>query len=175
MRTAAERKPRDFRSFNALEAFVFLASEMHSPLGEFVFFGNARVSHLGPPHFGDASAPRGDVNGSSEAVIDQEIGCAEQLARFFPQTAAVRLPVQVTVLRGAAPKLRESTVLEFGSEEHAIFVSALPLEFDDHVRLQRDANHEAADATVVAVQYHEGRKALAVRFRERPCDWMMQP
>jgi hypothetical protein len=32
-----------------------------------------------------------------------------------------------------------------------------------------------ADATVVAVQYHEGRKAVAVKFTQGLCDWVMQP
>jgi hypothetical protein len=25
------------------------------------------------------------------------------------------------------------------------------------------------------VQYHEGRKAVAVKFAQGPCDWVMQP
>jgi hypothetical protein len=44
------------------------------------------------------------------------------------------------------------------------------------VRLERDSNGAAvADATVVAVQYHEGRKAVAVKFTQGLCDWVMQP
>ncbi len=44
------------------------------------------------------------------------------------------------------------------------FLSRLPLEFDDRVRIERDRNGCAAEATVIAVQYHEGHKAVAVRF-----------
>jgi hypothetical protein len=110
------------------------------------------------------------------AVSEHELGCAEQLARFFPGTAAVRVPVQVTALRGGRAKLREATVLEFGGTQHAIFLSTLPLEFEDRVRLERDSNGAAvADATVVAVQYHEGRKAVAVKFTQGLCDWVMLP
>jgi hypothetical protein len=71
--------------------------------------------------------------------------------------------------------LREATVLEFAGAQHAIFVSTLPLEFDDHVRVDR-ASHgtSTADATVVAVQYHEGRKAVAVKFTHGLLDWVMQ-
>ena len=88
----------------------------------------------------------------------------------------MRMPVQVTALRGGGAKLREATILEFGGTQHAIFLSTLPLEFDDHVRVQRDSRAGAvADATVVAVQYHEGRKAVAVKFTHGSCDWMMQP
>jgi len=110
------------------------------------------------------------------AVSEHELGCAEQLARFFPGATAVRVPVQVTALRGGRAKLREATVLEFGAAQHAIFLSTLPLEFEDRVRLERDSHGGAvAEATVVAVQYHEGRKAVAVKFTQGLCDWVMQP
>jgi hypothetical protein len=110
------------------------------------------------------------------AVNEHEVDCAGQLACFFPGSAPVRVPVQVTSLRGGGAKLREATILEFGGGQHAIFISKLPLEFADHVRVQRDARAgAAADATVVAVQYHEGRKAVAVKFTQGLCDWVMQP
>jgi len=110
------------------------------------------------------------------AVSEHALDCAGQLARFFPDTAAVRVPVQVTALRGGRAKLREATVLEFGGAQHAIFLSTLPLEFEDRVRLERDSHRgAAADATVIAVQYHEGLKAVAVKFTQGLCDWMMQP
>ena len=69
----------------------------------------------------------------------------------------------------------EATVVELGGEEHAIFLSTLPLEFDDRVRLEAVRERRSADATVVAVQYHKGRKAVAVRFSEGRCDWVTQP
>lgn len=110
------------------------------------------------------------------AVSEHELDCAAQLARFFPAAAAVRVPVQVTVLRSGGTKLREATVLEFGGAQHAIFLSTLPLEFEDRVRVERDSKAgRAGDATVVAVQYHEGRKAVAVKFTQGLCDWVMQP
>ena len=115
--------------------------------------------------------PRGNVKRSTDtAVIEQEAGCAEQLSRFFPSVTAVRIPLQVTVLR-SGPKLKEATVLEFSGREFGIFLSTLPLEFDDRVRLERHSENCAADACVVAVQYHQGRKAVAVKFHQ-PCDWM---
>jgi hypothetical protein len=112
---------------------------------------------------------------SGAALTEREEGCAEQLARFFPQVMTVRVPVQVTALRGGSMKLREAAVLEFGAAEFAIFVSTLPLEFDDRVRLERNRKGCIADATVIAVQYHEGRKAVAVRFTAGPCDWVTKP
>jgi hypothetical protein len=108
-------------------------------------------------------------------VLDSPADCAEQLARFFPEAQAIRVPVQIIALRVGA-RLREATVVEYGGANHAIFVSTLPLEFDDHVRLEHDARrHAPVDATVVAVQYHQGRKAVAVRFNFGPCQWVTQP
>jgi len=120
---------------------------------------------------------RGFVKRSTQvAVTEHEPDCAEQLARFFPGMTEVRVPVQVTALRGGGSKLREATVLEFAGNQHALFLSRLPLEFDDHVCVERDPRGApTADAIVVAVQYHEGRKAVAVKFTQGLCDWMMQP
>ncbi len=108
-------------------------------------------------------------------VIANEQGCAERLARFFPRANPVRVPVQITALRAGSARLKEATVVEFGGSEHAIFLSSLPLEFDDRVRIERDRNGGAAEATVIAVQYHEGRKAVAVRFSQGSCAWVTQP
>ena len=111
------------------------------------------------------------------ALTTDVAGCAEQLARFFPQLPGVRIPVRVAPERGAssAARLAEAVVVEFGSEEYAIFLSTLPLEFADRVRLSRDGGGRSAEATVIALQYHEGRKAIAVRFLDGPCEWMRQP
>jgi hypothetical protein len=127
----------------------------------------------GDSHQGELRGSVGRSGGSTVAGIGQ--GCAEQLARFFPQTKAVRVPVQVTSSRGGKTRLREATVVEFGGTEHAIFLSTLPLEFDDRLRLEGPPDERPAEATVVAVQYHEGRKAVAVRFSRGPCHWVTQP
>ncbi len=119
---------------------------------------------------------RGDVQRSGNSTLTgAEQNCAEQLARFFPQAKPVRISLQVTALRGGKTRLRETAVVEFGGAEHAIFLSTLPLEFDDHVRLEAAERGRAADAVVVAVQYHEGNKAVAVRFLQSPCDWVTEP
>jgi hypothetical protein len=104
-----------------------------------------------------------------------EAGCAEQLSRFFQGVSSVRVPVQVAALRGGDRRLREATVVEYAGREHAIFVSSLPLEFDDVVRIENGHKGSAAEAAVIAVQYHEGRKAVAVRFLRGRCDWVTQP
>jgi hypothetical protein len=114
------------------------------------------------------------VKSSRGAVLTEETGCADQLARYFPRVVATRIPVQVTALRGTG-RLREATVVEFAAVEHALFVSTLPLEFDDRVRLEGNRKGCTADGVVIAVQYHEGRKAVAVKFTHGPCDWVINP
>jgi hypothetical protein len=105
-------------------------------------------------------------------MIVEERECAEQLARFFPQLPPVRIPVRVTPLRMGQAGGQEATLVEFGSETYAIFLSKLALEFDDRVLLACDGEGSSAEAAVIALQYHEGRKAVAVRFVDRPCKWM---
>jgi hypothetical protein len=107
-------------------------------------------------------------------LIDGTQNCAEQLSRFFPEVRAVRIPVQITAMRPGRTRLREASVLEFGGTQHAIFLSTLPLEFADRVTVTGKDRAAIAEASVVAVQYHEGRKAVAVRFSHGPCDWVTQ-
>ena len=110
------------------------------------------------------------------ALTTDERGCAEQLARFFPGLPGVRIAVQVAPLRAgsSATRVQESAVVEFGSEQFAIFLSTLPLEFADRVRISDNGGGHSAEATVIALQYHEGRKAVAVRFAESRCEWVRQ-
>jgi hypothetical protein len=115
------------------------------------------------------------VSRSEGALLtDGEAGCAEQLARFFPKVAPVRIPVQLVAPRVGGNDLQEAVVLQFGGIEHVIFLSALPIEFNDPVRLVHAESGEKAEGSVVAVQYDEGRKAVAVRFTSGPCSWVKQ-
>jgi len=102
-------------------------------------------------------------------------GGTDQLARFFPDAEAVQVRVVLTPLRNAAGKVSESVLVEFASSERAIFSSTLPLEFDDRVRLTQAQGRGESDATVVAIQYHDGRKAIAVQFAGGHCDWVKRP
>jgi hypothetical protein len=49
------------------------------------------------------------------------------------------------------------------------------LEFDDRVRLEREGKSRKAEAVVIAVQYQARRKAVAVKFTQGPCEWVMLP
>jgi hypothetical protein len=108
-------------------------------------------------------------------MIEAALDCTDLLARFFPDTEPVRVRAILMPLRSSSGKVRESVLLEFASAERAIFSSTLPLEFDDRVRLQNAQGSGQSDATVVAVQYHDGRKAIAVQFAGGPCDWVTRP
>ena len=56
-----------------------------------------------------------------------------------------------------------------------LFASALPLDFDDHVRLRNSDGSLDAEASVVAVQFGEGGTAVAVRFTTDVPNWIIQP
>lgn len=109
---------------------------------------------------------------NAETIIPSSEGCTEQLARFFRGIAPVRVPVSVIAARAGSSQLQESVVVEFCGAEHAIFRSGLPLEYNDDVRLEAHAIAGQLKARVVAVQYHEGLKAVAVRFQSGPCHWV---
>ncbi len=101
--------------------------------------------------------------------------CVHKLAQFFPHACPVRIQVKVLAPRLGARRFVESTVVEFATSAEALFVSTLPLEFDDHVRLQEIDGSLIAEASVVAVQYHQNRKAVAVRFLASPRHWILKP
>jgi hypothetical protein len=101
--------------------------------------------------------------------------CVEKLAQLFPSASPVRIPVRVIALGTGARQLHEHTVIEFGTPHEVLFASALPLEFEDHVQLLNSDGSLDARATVVAVRYHEGRKAVAARFAGEVGNWIIKP
>jgi len=101
--------------------------------------------------------------------------CVEKLAQLFPGATPVRIPVQVVSLGSGRPRLNEQTVIEFGTPVEVLFGSTLPLEFEDHIRLSNSDGSLDAQATVVAVRYHEGRKAVAARFSGQVANWIIKP
>jgi len=109
------------------------------------------------------------------ASIGLEPTCIEKLAQLFPGASPVRIPVQVTAQGAGRRRLQEQTVIEFGTAREVLFSSALPLEFEDHVRLKNSDGSLDARATVVAVRYHLGRKAIAARFTGAVSNWIIKP
>jgi hypothetical protein len=101
--------------------------------------------------------------------------CVEKLAQLFPSASAVRIPVKVSTLATAMRPLQEQTVIEFGTANEVLFSSGLPLEFEDGVRVVNSDGSLDTSAVVVAVRYHEGRKAVAARFVGEVSNWIIKP
>jgi hypothetical protein len=101
--------------------------------------------------------------------------CVQTLARLFPTASAVRLPVRVVKTGNRRKRFEEHTVIEFGTEREVLFASSLPLEFEDQIRVLNSDGSFDARATVIAVRYHEGRKAVAARFLRHVENWIIRP
>jgi hypothetical protein len=100
------------------------------------------------------------------------------LARFFPEAAPVRIPVQLARALEADDSSKanftESTVIEFGTPREVLFACHTPLEFGDVVRLRNSDGSLDTAASVVAVQYHSGGIVVAARFREQVPNWIVK-
>ena len=101
--------------------------------------------------------------------------CVGKLAQLFPNASPVRIPVRITTVATGRRRLQEETVIEFGTSHEVLFASTLPLEFEDRVRLVNSDGSLDARATVVAVRYHGGRKAVAARFVGEVGNWIIKP
>jgi hypothetical protein len=115
------------------------------------------------------------VNGSLLTTLtERELGGTEQLARFFPDVRPIGLPALLTLSRNGSAGVREAVVVEFAGTERAIFTSSLPLEFADRVHLENERG-QGIGAKVVAVQYYDGKTAVAVQILDGPFPWMKRP
>lgn len=115
------------------------------------------------------------LTGDTEiAAARAEQTCVEKLARLFPNALPVRIPIQVTPLPAGRRRLQEHTTIEFGTAREVLFASSLPLEFEDRLRLVNSDGSLEARATVVAVRYHDGRKAVAARFLDKVENWIIK-
>ncbi len=113
---------------------------------------------------------------AQEAVIPSWAGTQSdvaKLAEFFPAATAIRVPVQVSRV-GGQPEVEEETVIEFGTPREVLFAARLPLEFGDRIRLLNAEGLLEAEAEVVAVQYHQGKTAVAARFTGPVANWVIR-
>jgi hypothetical protein len=101
--------------------------------------------------------------------------CIAKLAQLFPSASPVRISVRVTALGARRKRMHEQTTIEFGTAQEVLFFSTLPLEFEDRLRLANADGSLDAHATVIAVRYHGGRKAIAARFAEEVGNWIIKP
>jgi hypothetical protein len=103
-----------------------------------------------------------------------EAGCVAELARFFPGAVPVRIPVQVSKENPGAAATAEQTVIEFGTSAEVLFVSGLPLGFDDTVRMTNLDGSLVIAAKIVAMRFHHGKMAIAARFLEDIANWIIK-
>jgi hypothetical protein len=110
------------------------------------------------------------------------------LARFFPEATPVRIPIKLSRAQsknngngngdGTAHENEnvffQDTVIEFGTPREVLFVVNRPLEFADRVLLESNDGSLRAEASVVAVQYHPERTAVAVRFLKHVPNWIVK-
>lgn len=108
------------------------------------------------------------------ATATDEETCIEKLVLLFPNASPVRIPVRVTALGSQRRQLQEQTTIEFGTAREVLFASVLPLEFEDRVRVANADGSLDADATVIAVRYHGGQKAIAARFMREVGNWIIK-
>jgi hypothetical protein len=121
----------------------------------------------------ELSNESGAIQGGAASAPGRETGL-DQLAQFFSDVTPLRLPVQVTALLKGGRMLKENALIEFGTPREVLFASALPLEFEDRVRLENSDGSLDAEASVVAVRYHEGHRAVAARFSTKVANWIIQ-
>lgn len=98
------------------------------------------------------------------------------LARFFPEAAPVRIPVQLarTLQPGDVANFSENTVIEFGTPREVLFACKTPLEFADICRVRNSDGSLDVEVSVVAVQYHPGRTIVAARFLGAVPNWIVK-
>ena len=107
----------------------------------------------------------------------QSAGTVAGLARFFPEAAPVRIPVQLarTIQAGDTTNFSESTVIEYGTPREVLFSCKTPLEFADTLRVRNSDGSLDVEVSVVAVQYHPGNTVVAARFLGDVPNWIVKP
>jgi hypothetical protein len=108
------------------------------------------------------------------SILEEET-CVQKLAELFPDISPVRIGVRVVTMSSGREQLQEQAVIEFATAHEVVFGSNLPLEFEDGVRLVNSDRSLDVQATVVAVRYHAGRKAVAARFVTDVKNWIVKP
>jgi hypothetical protein len=118
---------------------------------------------------------------TARAVEPDVVG---RLARFFPDATPVRIPVKISRTSGDGNGHRDTvsqdtvffqnTVIEFGTPREVLFVIDRPLEFADRVLIESKDGSLYAEASVVALQYHPERTAVAVRFLKHVPNWIVK-
>ncbi len=120
----------------------------------------------------------------------RESDIVSRLASFFPGATPVRIPIKLSRHTGngngngngdgdrSAHENKtvffQDTVIEFGTPHEVLFMVDRPLEFADRVLVESNDGSLSAEASVVAVQYHPERTAVAVRFLKHVPNWIVK-
>jgi hypothetical protein len=105
--------------------------------------------------------------------LSEPTECVAELARFFPGIVPLRIPVLI-VKGDSARATAEQTMIEFGTAEECLFVSGLPLEFEDIVHVRAADGSLDGTAKIVAMRLHDDKMAFAARFQNDVANWMMK-
>jgi hypothetical protein len=106
--------------------------------------------------------------------IAEAAECVAELARFFPGIVPVRIPVWICHGESAKAASAEQTMIEFGTAAEVLFVSALPLDFEDTVRVRTSDGALDVRAKIVAMRLHHDKMAFAARFTEDVANWIIR-
>lgn len=106
--------------------------------------------------------------------VGEPAECVAELARFFPGVVPVRIPVWVSKGPSAKAPSAEQTMIEFGTAEEVLFVSGLPLDFEDIVRVRTTDGALDITAKIVAMRLHHDQMAIAARFLEDVANWIIK-
>lgn len=87
----------------------------------------------------------------------------ERLARFFPDVARLDSEQMFALSQAGLSRSQEAVAVEFAGTRNLIFSSAISLEFGERIRLQ-DRSGNKFEAKVIAVQYQDGRTAVAAQI-----------
>ena len=66
-------------------------------------------------------------------------------------------------------------MIEYGTPREVLFAARIPLEFADKLRMQNSDGSLDTEASVVAVQYHNGNTVVAARFTQEVANWIVKP
>jgi len=100
--------------------------------------------------------------------------CVEELARFFPGVMQVRIPVRVCKGRSGKATSSEETMIEFGTVDEVLFVSGLPLDFEDIVRIRNADGSLDIVAEIIAMHLYHDKMAIAAKFLEGVPNWIIK-
>ncbi len=113
-----------------------------------------------------------------------EPGIVSRLAKFFPEATPVRIPIKLSRSMGNGNGnddahenenvFFQNTVIEFGTPREVLFMVDRPLQFADRVLIESNDGTLRAEGSVVAVQYHPERTAIADRFLKRVPNWIVK-